>query len=325
LRAPRILALLLSLALFVSFLPAASAQAPLDAGTLVAPASALGPTWKLDGGEATKNKTMWFGGYSSTDTASFSGALLVIQTTPSTPYATEMDQLIKDASKAGATVTPINGIGDRAVQVVQKGKKETMVGYMAYAGNNSVYILIGGPPGKNVEIEAAAKGLFDAESALVTGAAPAASAPAPAAQPTSRAKLLTLPPAFMGSDWKVAGEKPGTSPDSYSVDFVPADGSAQAVTVGVLVLEEPGQADAVIAVLADPFRQQGWAIVPQDDYGDRPGLKGTLGSADVAGTLYVIVVGSKVAFAVAGGPPTAAADAAALAEELILAQEARLY
>ena len=306
-------------------LSALAQSAPANPQTLVPGADALGSDWKLF--MSAGDQTTWVNLFQPTDasdsTTNISSAAQIFPTTDA--VAKEFDNTTAQMKKAGYTVTDVQGIGDKAVKVSGSvGNKKTAESLYLFA----IGTTMGGTsaqtkPEKFDAVDAVAIKVANAELALVrsggAGAAPAQ------ATPGGLAKALALPLGAVGDGWKSQNEQLDPDGKKYSIDYVPTDGSKWQASIALFVLPTPDAAATVVASLADPLRQQGWAVVPQDSYGDGNGLKGTIGTADVAGTMYIMNVGSRVAMVLAIAEPAKSQDASDLADSLAAAQEGRLY
>jgi hypothetical protein len=287
---------------------------------------ALGSDWKLF--MSAGDQTAWVNLFQPADagdqTTNISAAAQIFPTTDA--VAKEFDNTTAQMKKAGYTVTDVQGIGDKAVKVSGSvGNKKTAESLYLFA----IGTTMGGAsaqtkPEKFADVDAVAVKVANAELALVRSGG--AGAPPPvAATPGGLAKALALPLGAVGDGWKSQNEQIDPDGKKYSIDYVPTDGSKWQASIMLFVLPSPDAAATVVSSLADPLRGQGWAIVPQDSYGDGNGLKGTIGTADAAGTMYIMNVGSRVAMILAVAEPKNAQDASDLADSLAGAQEGRLY
>lgn len=306
-------------------LTALAQSAPANPATMVPGVDALGSDWKLliSAGDQSAWVSVFQPADASDQVTNITAATQIFPNADA--VAKEFDNTTAQMKKAGYTVTDVQGIGDKAVKVSGSvGNKKTAESVYLFA----IGTTMGGTqaqtkPEKFADVDAVAVKVANAELALVrsggAGAAPAA------ATPGGLAKALALPLGAVGDGWKSQNEQIDPDGKKYSIDYVPTDGSKWQSSIALFVLPSPDAAATVVASLADPLRQQGWAVVPQDTYGDGNGLKGTIGTADAAGTMYIMNVGSRVAMILAVAEPKNAQDASDLADSLAAAQEGRLY
>src|SRR5579884_1198038 len=306
-------------------LGALAQSAPASPQGMVPGPDAAGSGWtlQLSAGDATT----WMSIYGPADASDKSTITAAVKIYPdAASVAKDFDDNTNSMKKAGYTVADVQGIGDKAVQVSGSvGSKKTAESFYLFAvGTTMGAVAAETKPDKFADVDKVAVSVANAELNLVRSGGSASAAPAPAT-PGGLAKALALPFAALCDGWDSQNEQIDPAGKSYSLDFKATDGSGWAASEAIYVADSAAQVDDIMNKSVDNLRQQGWAIVPQDTYGDHAGLKGTMGSDSAVGTLYVMGVGNKVAMVLVVSPPSDAQAASDFADSMASGQEGRLY